>query len=180
MGSDRDDAESHDHANGYAPVLANNKLVPELPESLEPLHGAEASGKGILLDMATSPNDIAETKAMIARSARSLPGQDIPVPSELQKTPNDVSMMPTANFSVFSGTRVRGACTMTPATTTINRARTAASVGQTNVVLCTAEGDDYERHLEPLEEDTLECDRKPVPIVSRTFAASSSRATSRW
>ncbi len=45
----------------------------------------------------------------ITSSAESDPGQCAPAPSAPQKVPNAVSITPTANFSVFSGTLARGA-----------------------------------------------------------------------
>ena len=49
-----------------------------------------------------------------------------PAPSAAQNVPNDVSITPTAYFSVFSGTRLSGARASTPATTTTTIATTAA------------------------------------------------------
>src|SRR5581483_11364120 len=53
-------------------------------------------------------------------SAASDPGQETPAPSAPQKVPKAVSMIPTANFIQFSGTRASGARTEnpTPATST--------------------------------------------------------------
>ena len=42
-----------------------------------------------------------------------------------QKMPNEVSMMPTANFIAFSGTRASGARTATPVTATTATAAAA-------------------------------------------------------
>ena len=44
--------------------------------------------------------------------ARSDPGHATPAPSAAQNVPNVESSNPTANFSVFSGTRLSGPCTI--------------------------------------------------------------------
>src|SRR6266516_3818472 len=65
----------------------------------------------------SSPTYASATSAVsgtITSRATSFPGQDAPAPSAPQKTPKDVSMTPTANFMLFSGTRDSGACTATP------------------------------------------------------------------
>ena len=62
---------------------------------------------------------------MSTSSAASWPGQDTPAPSAPQNTPNEVSMMPTTNFRVFSGTRDSGARTANPTTATTITAATA-------------------------------------------------------
>ena len=49
----------------------------------------------------------------------------MPAPSALQKIPNEVSITPTPNFNVFSGTRVSGACTIIPAINTTTNAAAA-------------------------------------------------------
>ena len=50
------------------------------------------------------------------------PGQRAPAPSALQNVPNDVSITPTRNFIVFSGTRASGALIATPASGTTTTA----------------------------------------------------------
>ena len=67
---------------------------------------------------------------MIASSAASPPGQSAPAPSAPQNIPYDVSITPTANFIVFSGTRASGACSARPATTTAAIATPAAAAAR--------------------------------------------------
>src|SRR6185437_10979650 len=54
------------------------------------------------------------TAGAITSRAASEPGQCAPAPSAPQNVPNAVSMIPTTNFSVFSGTRASGALTANP------------------------------------------------------------------
>src|SRR6478609_2543115 len=49
----------------------------------------------------------------------------MPTPSPAQNVPNDVSIMPTTNFRVFSGTRVSGWWTTTATPVTSTAAATA-------------------------------------------------------
>src|SRR4051812_709041 len=60
--------------------------------------------------------------------AASPPGQLAPAPSDPQNVPNDVSITPTANFKVFSGTRVSGRCTITPTLRTTTSAASADAI----------------------------------------------------
>src|SRR5262245_6250037 len=69
----------------------------------------------------------------ITSRAAPCPGHDAPAPSAPQKTPNEVSMTPTPNFMLFSGTRDSGACTATPtAATTITAATTLSAARPTS------------------------------------------------
>src|SRR5882757_8269988 len=67
---------------------------------------------------------------MIAKSA---PGQATPSPSPVQNTPNADSMTPTANLSVFSGTRASGRCTTRPTTATPRHAASAPALAGTSI-----------------------------------------------
>jgi hypothetical protein len=67
-------------------------------------------------------------KAMIARSA---PGQATPRPSPVQKMPNAASITPTANLSVFSGTRANGRCATKPTPATSRHAASAPALAGT-------------------------------------------------
>ena len=60
-------------------------------------------------------------------SAASDPGQCAPAPSAPQNVPNAVSMIPTTNFRVFSGTRASGARTAAPTAATSTTAQPAAT-----------------------------------------------------
>src|SRR5205807_3952963 len=57
----------------------------------------------------------------------SSPGHCSPTPSPAQNVPNPVSIIPTTNFSVFSGTRLNGLCTTTAAPVTSTAASTEPS-----------------------------------------------------
>jgi len=63
----------------------------------------------------------------MASSAASEPGQVAPAPSAPQKVPNAVSITPTTNFKVFSGTLASGARIASPARPTRTTAETAAT-----------------------------------------------------
>src|SRR3984893_1098061 len=65
--------------------------------------------------------------------ARSAPGQDTPRPSPVQKMPNAESMTPTANLSVFSGTRATGRCTTKPTPATSRHAAAAPALAGINI-----------------------------------------------
>ena len=56
---------------------------------------------------------------------RSAKGQVMPKLSPPQKVPKVVSMMPTTNFKLFSGMRLRGACTRAPTAITSTPAPSA-------------------------------------------------------
>ncbi|WP_414640463.1 hypothetical protein [Amycolatopsis sp.] len=60
-------------------------------------------------------------------SATSAPGHCAPAPSLPQNVPNAVSITPTMNFMVFSGTRASGARTANPAAVTRTTAQPAAA-----------------------------------------------------
>src|SRR5206468_6239644 len=116
-----------------APVVADDELVPEARERDEPRHARAPAGAARRPRSArTAANDASARKARIAGSAASSPGHDAPAPSVAQNVPNVVSSSPTVNFSVFSGTRLSGARTMTPTpTTTTNAAAAAAAASAT-------------------------------------------------
>src|SRR5260370_22239547 len=70
------------------------------------LHGT-ASGLGRRA-RTTAASATARNSAANATIARSAPGQATPSPSPVQNMPNADSITPTANLSVFSGTRASG------------------------------------------------------------------------
>src|SRR5205823_4980347 len=126
VGDDEEGADGGGNTDREAPVVADEEVVPELAELRERLHDVVTSGTGTARrTSATRLNDRTTTNTISPRSATSAPGQVMPAPSALQKIPNAVSITPTPNFSVFSGTRVRGAWTITPATRTTTSAATA-------------------------------------------------------
>src|SRR3981081_214703 len=65
--------------------------------------------------------------------AKSAPGHATPTPSPGQNTPKAESMMPTANLSVFSGTRANGRCTIKPTAATARHAATAPTLAGTSI-----------------------------------------------
>ena len=88
------------------------------------------------------------------------PGQSTPRPSPAQNVPNEQSIPPTRNFSVFSGTRDSGwrTATPTPATTT-NGQRGAERRRRERVAALRPQCEDDEDHLEPFEQRCLEAHR---------------------
>src|SRR6476469_10067116 len=108
----RAESQCEDESGRDPPVVADDELPPEAGEQLDLPHRCAPSGSNRACcrrSRRTSASDDRATKPRIPRSASSPPGHDTPVPSAAQKIPNVVSMIPTANFNVFSGTRLRGA-----------------------------------------------------------------------
>src|SRR5256885_3758716 len=121
---------------GPAPVVTDDEVVPKRAERAQPaahratsLAPAGASAR-VRRSSAVYPSATSTTRGTITSSAASFPGQDAPAPSAPQKMPNEVSMTPTANFRVFSGTRASGACTTTPTTATTTTATAALSAAR--------------------------------------------------
>src|SRR5215472_19184159 len=119
-----------------APVVTDDEVVPERAERAQPApHRATSltpagAGARVRRSSAVYPSATSTTKGTSTSRAASFPGQDTPAPSAPQKMPNEVSMTPTANFSVFSGTRASGACTTTPTMATTTTAATALSAAR--------------------------------------------------
>ena len=88
-------------------------------------------------------------------------------PRRPRRSPNEVSITPTENFIVFSGTRASGARTATPARTTTTHRDAGGHRGQADVVLAGAEREHDERDLEALEQHALERDRERVAVEAR-------------
>src|SRR5581483_6033272 len=118
------------------PVVADDKVIPEQQKTFQRRHH-RASNRAPVADAiarsclrrsrATRPSETSVRKSRIPRMARSAPGQSIPVPSTLQKIPKVLSIRPTANFIVFSGTPLSGWCTSAPTIATSASARPAPS-----------------------------------------------------
>src|SRR5215470_2334277 len=113
------------------PVVTNDEVVPERAERAQPAAhratsftsaGASARARR---SSAVYPSATSTTTGTSTSRAASFPGQDAPAPSAPQKIPNEVSMTPTANFRLFSGTRDSGVCTTTPTTATTTTAAAA-------------------------------------------------------
>ena len=96
--------------------------------------------------------------------ATSSPGQSQPAPSAAQKIPNVVSITPTANLSVFSGTRASGARTAIADHGNEHERAGGAGRGQRDRALRAAEGEHDEHDLESLEQHALERKREAVPV----------------
>src|SRR5262249_30463579 len=112
---------------------------------------------------AVYPSPTRAVAGTMASRAASWPGHDTPAPSAPQNTPNEVSMTPTANFMVFSGTRDSGARTAIPtAATTDPEARRRphrggrARRGEAQVLLVGTEGDRDEDHFQAFQQHSLE------------------------
>src|SRR5262249_39288981 len=103
-------------------VVADHEVPPEATEAPQVGHAIARSG----FATRTVASEPRSRKAISASSAASSPGQCTPTPSPAQKMPNEVSRMPTANLSAFSGTRASGLRTTRPAATTSATAATAA------------------------------------------------------
>ena len=85
-------------------------------------------------------------------------------PRPPRSMPKLVSITPTVNLIVFSGTRSSGLRTSTPTTATSNDRRRGACNRDANRPCAAAEADHDEHDLEPFEEDALERDRERVPV----------------
>src|SRR5262249_14563387 len=120
------------HPSRDGPIVANDEVVPEASEPTNALHAVLVSsvGAAVRRNHLVSPSDASATNAMTATSDASLPGHARPAPSPLQKIPNAVSITPTPNFSVFSGTRESGAWTAAPTTSTATSAIAAPAAAR--------------------------------------------------
>src|SRR5215469_16438623 len=142
--------EADHHSCGHHPVVADHEVIPERAERPQPrcqpavrtsrlAHRTPCAARSALAPPAepafppgerrssqvrASPKSA--TAGMITSSAASEPGQDAPAPSPPQNTPKLVSMIPTTNFIVFSGTRASGARTANPTAATSTVAQPAA------------------------------------------------------
>src|SRR6266545_4502532 len=127
------DCQSDDDSERDAPVVADEKVVPEHREGAQRAdHDASTGAAEVAADRArtarsraTASSENATNTASRTRIAASEPGQRTPAPSPPQNVPKVVSSAPTANFVVFSGTRASGARTATPAMTTASTAAAA-------------------------------------------------------
>src|SRR3954447_14034063 len=141
IGEHDDDADRRQDADGEAPVVADDEVPPEAGERSEVPHadaGSTSSGlrsrrRRSHKTMAPVPPTVSASRTMIAASPR---GQRTPAPSPAQNIPKVVSMAPTANFIVFSGTRLSGRWTNTPARSTTTAAAAAPSAA--SPTLCCA------------------------------------------
>src|SRR5262249_51579803 len=132
VGHEVGDGDGGDDDHRDRPVVADDEVVPEVQEPADVAHAIAASSRAVRLRAsATRPSEEATTKASTARMAASPPpGQSAPAPSAAQNVPKLVSMTPTPNFIVFSGTRLSGAWTTAPTTRTTTSAAAAAAAAR--------------------------------------------------
>src|SRR5206468_304937 len=116
--------------------VTDDEVVPERPDGAElPDHRVRtgerppASSVWVRRWRRSRPTR-ARAKAAMAGTrttrAASDPGHTAPAPSAPQKVPKPVSITPTTNFMLFSGTRASGARTRIPAAATTSTAAPAA------------------------------------------------------
>src|SRR5580765_8351390 len=126
--------EGDREAGGDPPIVADEEVPPETADRADVLHPrascAGPSACRLRRSARTRTNEYRPTKPITPRIARSPPGQSTPAPSPPQKIPKLVSNTPTANLSVFSGTRASGPRTTKPATTTATTAAAAAAAAR--------------------------------------------------
>src|SRR6185437_9594670 len=111
-----DDQDQDRRKAGQAPVI-DEQLHDFGERGLEPVHlttrnAPRRSGRS----QRTAPTETTMNSTRMPSSDRSPPGQSAPSPSPDQNTPNDVSISPTTNFSMFSGIFDSGRCTTSPTT----------------------------------------------------------------
>src|ERR1700677_2149330 len=125
----RGQCECQRHADRGAPIVDDDELPYCEQESTHSCHvftaGCAVRLEGLAITMATT-----RMPGMIASSAASPPGQLAPAPSARQNMPNELSITPTANFSVFSGTRASGALAAAPTAMTSSTASPAAAAAR--------------------------------------------------
>src|SRR5439155_22419352 len=85
-------AERRGDADGDAPVVADDEVVPELEEPDDVPHAATAARSWRMRSRAIIPSDITSTKASTPSRTISPPGHSTPVPSAPQQMPKLVSM----------------------------------------------------------------------------------------
>src|SRR5258705_6815252 len=141
------DRQREQNAQRDQPVVTDDEVVPEAADRAE-LANHECVALSVVATSALSGEVVADrcrnsatnasaysaTAGTRTSSAASSSGQCAPAPSAPQNIPNAISMTPTANFMLFSGTRDSGARTAMPTTATTSTAATAAAAA--NGMLC--------------------------------------------
>src|SRR5882757_1767054 len=138
VGEHRGQPEDGDDPGGDAPVIPDDEIGEDRQDRAQGLHRITSAGSGRAGPARAGsaragraararPRAARPMTAISASNAPSAPGQLTPAASPLQNTPKAVSMTPTRNFRVFSGTRVSGARTAKPAALT----RTTAAIPPT-------------------------------------------------
>src|SRR5262249_28285362 len=122
LGDQSGRAQGHHHPNCRDPVVADDEVPEEPAQRAQPVHvcaTASAAAPRVLRDprraATTSARENVSTHGTITSRATSSPGQLAPAPSAPQKVPKLVSITPTPNLRVFSGTRPSGPWTISPA-----------------------------------------------------------------
>src|SRR6202140_3328810 len=125
-GSNQQTGQQHDAQNAERqPGIADEHLEQPAGDLAQDIH-CSITPLGCRTTVA-APSPTSRNAAPKARIIRSPPGHAIPRPSPVQKTPNAQRITPTANLSVFSGTRASGRCTMAPMARTTTHAANAPS-----------------------------------------------------
>ena len=129
--------------------------------------------------------DIASVAGTIRAGRRRLPASSRRRPRRPRRCRRSVSITPTANFIVFSGTRASGASGGEPEGGHHEHGQAGGRRGQRDVVLVGAEGEHDERDLQALEQNAFERDRERVAVEvvgdrpgRRAAAVSSAKAAS--
>src|SRR5579871_3175878 len=123
----RGDDHHRQHQQRQAPI-ADEHAPQLLGDVLQHAHQTASANAGRTSEASTTP----ASKKTPARtnSAQSPPGNGAPSPSAVQNTPNDDSITPTPNFSVFSGTFESGLWIRRPVSSTARQAPNAPSAAQ--------------------------------------------------
>src|SRR5439155_15039952 len=117
------------------PVVSDDEVAPEAEEASQEIHSFTGTDPtdGPTASLVVRrrvvslirPSGASSITTRITRIAASPPGQRTPDPSAAQNVPKVVSITPTPNFIVFSGTRLSGARTMSPPAPTMSTAAPA-------------------------------------------------------
>src|SRR5258706_5276616 len=125
-GSCEQPGQRHDGQNAdRQPGIADEHLEQPAGDLAQDIHGV-ITPLGCR-PRAAVPNPTSRNAAAKTGIIRSAPGHAIPRPSPVQKTPNAQRITPTANLSVFSGTRASGRRTIAPIARTTTQAASAPS-----------------------------------------------------
>src|SRR3954451_14793074 len=121
--------QSDDAADERDPVLdqQRDELCARRAKKTQHLHAASSTVRVSLRNIRTAIADSPAVNASSTTIDASPPGQSTPSPSPAQNVPNEQSIPPTRNFSVFSGTRDSGWRTTMPTAATATNASAAPS-----------------------------------------------------
>src|SRR5689334_20062455 len=105
LGQQCNGGDNGQHA-GRQKFIIDEHLPHVAPDHGEVVHRAASRPPTVV--SRTRPKPQARNISANTRIARSCPGQSSPKPSPTQNTPKADRTTPTANFSMFSGTRAKG------------------------------------------------------------------------